>query len=316
MNTRSSTQPTQSLKHVLLLLLATVFWGLTFPLMKIAVNYADPFPFIAVRFGIAFIVLIPFYFKKVLHKSLRFYLDSFLLGILLFVSMYFQVEGIKYTTAANSAFLTAFYVVLVPICAAVISKKRPAKGELLGLILALIGLSFVCNVLTFDSNTLIRFEMSPLNYGDFLTLISAVSFTIYILLSNNISIRHEPTSVNTLQMAFCSIGAYVAWGATENQRADFLPPAMIVTVVVCAVFSSAIAYLLMLSAQSHVSPTNVVLIFTAEPVLGAVFAMIIPNIDGTVEIMSATTIVGSILIVSGILASELFSRYTQALKKG
>lgn len=298
------------LKANLALLAATLCWGATFPFMKIGTLYADSIPFLTVRYALASLFLAVCGMRVLrAHTHAKLVRDAALLGVLLFFCMYFQVEGIKYTTATNCAFITALYVPLVPLVGACLRRKLPRAKEVVGVLLALLGLAFVSGIVAFDFSAPfgIRAQMTAFNRGDVITLGSAACFTAYILVSDVLANRHDGFCLNMYQMLFFTAAGAAAWLFMPGQRADFTAPEMIISLVFCAVFATAIAYYVMLKAQRYLSPTGIVLIFALEPVFGAVFSLLIP-VGGAVEKISFSTAVGSVCILAGILVSKLTVR--------
>ncbi|WP_456450769.1 EamA family transporter, partial [Palaeococcus sp. (in: euryarchaeotes)] len=91
----------------LILLGITAIWGFTFPAMKVSLSYMSPILFLAYRFGIASSLMLLIFRRRVLKKEA--FLEGALLGITLFFGHGFQIVGLKYTSASNSAFITSLY---------------------------------------------------------------------------------------------------------------------------------------------------------------------------------------------------------------
>lgn len=159
-------------KAELALLGVTVFWGgFTFPAMKVSLNYFPPILFLAYRFGLASLLMLLIFGRRALKRET--FKEGFILGLTLFFGHGFQIVGLKYTTASNSAFITSLYVVFTPFIAYFMLGGEKVTGrDLTSLVLAVIGLYLISG----GAGTSINYG------GDFLTLLCAVSFAFQIVL--------------------------------------------------------------------------------------------------------------------------------------
>ena len=125
------------------LLSVTVFWGTTFILSKILLEEIPLVSYLAVRLTIAAILMI--LISLPYRKQFDIYVlrDGIILGIFLFPSYFFQMWGLKYTTAINAGFITGLHVVLVPIFSIILFRDRPRTASLIGVFIATIGLYFL-----------------------------------------------------------------------------------------------------------------------------------------------------------------------------
>lgn len=122
----------------LILLGITAIWGgSTFPAMKVSLDYLPPILFLAYRFGVASLLMLLLFRSRILRReTLR---EGFLLGLTLFFGHGFQIVGLKYTTASNSAFITSLYVVFTPFIAYLLLGEKLKPRDLLSLAIALTG---------------------------------------------------------------------------------------------------------------------------------------------------------------------------------
>lgn len=102
-------------KYNIYMFIATVFFGMTYVLTKICLNYSTEFHIISFRFLIAFIVSLIFLQKKIFPVKRTEFLYSLLLGALLFLVFIAMTVGVKYTTATNASFLISLSVIFIPI---------------------------------------------------------------------------------------------------------------------------------------------------------------------------------------------------------
>ena len=126
-----------------LLLLVTVIWGSTFVMVKDAVSAYPVFPFIAIRFAFATVALLAFAWKHLASLGWRGWGAGALIGLCLFAGYGFQTAGLQQTSASKTGFITGLSVVLVPILSAVLLRKMPSVGAVIGVALATVGLAFL-----------------------------------------------------------------------------------------------------------------------------------------------------------------------------
>ncbi len=131
------------LKADLLLVLVTLIWGGTFPVLKLLVTVLPPLYLVGMRFLIAFIILTPFAVGKRRALTRRVIYSGITLGLLIWGSFITQTVGIQYTTASKAAFITALCVVLTPILSSVMLRKPPERSAVVGVLAATIGLTLL-----------------------------------------------------------------------------------------------------------------------------------------------------------------------------
>jgi len=283
----------KNLKADLSLLLVTAIWGSSFTLMKNVLDHIPTFAYLSLRFIIASIILIAVFYKNLKYINKKAIICGCIIGFMLFGGMALQVSGLYFTSASNSAFITGLSVIMVPIFSAVILKKRPDRSSVIGVIMAFTGLFFLSGGLDFS-----------FNIGDFLTLLCAVCFALQVIFIDRYNKEQDPILLSLIQIGFAALLNTFVWLFIDYEPVAF-DTNIVLTLFVTGVLGTAFAYLVQTVAQKHTNPTHTALILTAEPVFGALFAMIIPNSDGTVETLSLKTVIGCVLILAGTLICEL-----------
>lgn len=283
----------RQIKADILLLIITVIWGSSFALMKNVLEHIPSFAYLSLRFIIAAAVLSLFFMRKFRLVNRKALIYGFILGFMLFCGMALQVTGLYYTTASNSAFITGLNVMMVPVISAVFLRKKPDLNSTAGVILAFLGLFFLSGGLD-----------SRLNIGDLLTLLCAVCFALQIIFIDKFTGDQDAALLAVLQVGFAAVLYSFVWIGVDFTPVRF-NPTVVITLIITGVLGTALAYAGQTIVQRFTSPTRTALIFTAEPVFGAVFALIIPNSLGITETLQQNTIVGCILILSGMLVSEV-----------
>jgi drug/metabolite transporter (DMT)-like permease len=275
-------------KPEIILLSITAIWGGTFAVVKFALSSASPLAFLAIRFGIASVVFPLIYRRNYFSMDSATLAGGLLLGFLLMIGFAFQTVGLKYTTPSKSAFITGLLVAFTPIAQAVIERRIPSKGNLIGVLLVAIGLY----LLTSPSG-------EGFNLGDFLTLFCAVSYAIYIVYLDIFSKKHDVSKLTLLQLAFTcllSVGAAPIFEKVEVHFTVGLIWALLYTSVLATVFST----YLQTKYQRETTPVRAAIIFSMEPVIANVIAFLAFG-----EFVGIIGAAGGALIVAGLLTSEL-----------
>lgn len=268
-------------KAELALLGVTVFWGFTFPAMKVSLDYFPPILFLAYRFGLASLLMLLIFERKALKRET--FKEGFILGLTLFFGHGFQIVGLKYTTASNSAFITSLYVVFTPFIAYFMLGERITKMDLTSLILAVIGLYLISGAGT------------SINYGDFLTLLCAVSFAFQIVLVHKFG-EKDYLSLTFWQLFWNFVfSAVFALAFEEPVFPQEILPWM--GVIYTAVFATVIAFTVQLKYQRYTTAQRAALIYSSEPVFGSLAAYI--TLGETLSLRGGY--LGATLIMSGIL---------------
>ncbi len=276
----------------MLLLIITIVWGLSFPLMKIILDFMPSFAYLSLRFLLAAFFLAVIFHRSFRHFSKRTLLFGCIIGIFMFAGMALQVNGLYTTSASNSGFITGLNVVIVPLISAVLLKKKPDRASFIGIIVAFAGLFFLSGGLNMN-----------FNLGDFLTFLCSICWAFQIIFIDKFTASEDAPLLAIIQIGFTGIVSTGVWMSTGFQPFEF-NSTVIIVIAVTAVLGTALAFGGQTIAQKDTSPTHTALIFTAEPVFAAIFAMIIPNMAGETEKLGVTTIIGCVLILAGMLVSE------------
>jgi len=268
---------------ILMLVLTTAAWGLSFPGGKALLTAAndalpgrDPWFFsslmIAVRFGLGALLLWivqPRVFGQVRATEFR---QGIGLGVCGGFGMLFQADGLAFTEASTSAFLTQFASVLVPIVIALRTRRLPSVFVMFCVALVIAGVAVLAR---FDWHSM------QLGRGEIETLIGAAFFTAQILLLDRPAFRGNHSGRVTLVM-FLTVAVILApVVALHAQRASdvlvlFSSIPMAVVLVVSTLVCSLVAFLLMNHWQPHVDATTAGIIYCAEPLFATVFALFLP----------------------------------------
>jgi len=286
----SSPKESKTTTHLwpdLALLGATVIWGGTFVVEKIALRDISPVLLVVVRFWLATLLVAALWLprlRKMTKETLR---DGLILGLTLFLGFLFQTIGLAYTTASRSGFITSLTVVFVPFVVIGLTRKLPSLWAWTGVALAAIGLWFFTQP-----------ALEGIHTGDFLTLLCAVSFAFQIALIEIYTRRHDLVQMLFLELLVTSILALPALPLLEKPVLH-MTRSLIWAVLFCATLATVGALYIQNAAQSKTSATRAAVIYTAEPVFAALFAFFTLG-----ERFNLSGFIGAGLILAAVLASE------------
>jgi drug/metabolite transporter (DMT)-like permease len=283
---------TRSLKAHILLVLITFAWGSTFVLVKNALAQVSPLVFNTLRMVVAAIALLLIFHRALRTLTKQSAFAGMAVGVFLFLGYAFQTTGLRFTTPSKSAFLTGMAVVLVPLIVAVTGKRMPNRWTLAGVLFALIGLY----LMTIPAGE--GFSLATINHGDLLTLGCAASFAMHIFFIGRATQRYPFEHISVMQVATAAVLMTLII-PLETPHLTWTTPgvfAILFTGLIC----TAAAFSIQSWAQQFTPPTHTALIFALEPVFAAATSYVLLR-----EHLGARGTIGAILILSGILVSEL-----------
>jgi drug/metabolite transporter (DMT)-like permease len=291
----------RSIKAHLLLVVITLIWGFTFVLLKEALAEASPLFLNAVRMCLAALVLAVYYRKHLAGINRDGFLAGALVGLFLYLGYAFQTTGLRLTTPSKSAFLTGISAVLVPLLTVFFWRTRIHPWRAAGVILALCGL-FLMSV---PAGRQSLADSTNVNRGDLLSVACAIAFAFQIILLGRATRRFGFEAMAVLQIAVAA--ALMALTAPVLEQPHLpLSGIVIATVLLTGVLSTALAFTVQAWAQQFTPATHVALIFTLEPVFAWLASLLLLK-----ERLGLRAGAGALLILCGVLVSELLGQVTQ-----
>lgn len=270
------------------LLLCTLIWGATFPVTKGVLDDISPLWLVAVRFALATAIFAPFVARALRGLDRRTVVRGSWLGLLLFGGFAAQTTGLAQTSASKSAFITGMFVAFTPICQLVVLRKRPGRGNLLGIVLVTTGLYLLTS------------PAGGLGAGDAWTLACAAIFALYLVCLDLFTREHDPSLLTLLQLAVTA--GLAALGASLFEEVRFRSGAAVWgAIAFLSVFASVVALSVQARWQKATTPTRAAIIFSLEPVIAAALGYVWLD-----ERIGALGVLGGGLIVAGVLVSELW----------
>lgn len=295
-----------SLKGIVALSVCAFIWGTSFVAQSLGADYAEPFTFNCGRSVIATVFLFlvcpildrlshkPYYIlgsndpalQKLLLKS------GFLCGAILTAAIYMQQWGIMYTTAGKSGFITALYIVLVPLIGSAFYHKQVGWQNWLSVVIAVIGMYFICIT-----------EAFTIGKGDLITTVCPFAFALQILVVDEVIDKLDGVRLSMIQFGSCALLNGILMCIFENptlkQITDSMGPLLYLGIMSCG-----IAYTLQIIGQKYTSPVLASMLMSLESVFALLSGWVILNQQLTLREAMGCTIMFAAVILAQIPLSK------------
>jgi drug/metabolite transporter (DMT)-like permease len=271
---------------LLLLVLVTAIWGVTFVQVQDAIALYPLFAFLAVRFAISAAVLAPFAWRPLLALPRSGVVAGLGVGLLLASAYGFQTAGLDRTTVASTGFITGLYVVFTPLLALWLFGTRVPAAAWAGVALAVVGLLLLNGVPGGSA------------VGNVLVLANALLQSLQIASMERFAPRYDPRALTFLQMTSSCVGFVLLallLGQMEVPRGATVWGALVVT----GVFAGALGYLIATWVQARTTAARAALVFTLEAPFAALFGVLLA--DETLGWIGWT---GCAVMLAGIVLAE------------
>ena len=288
----------KKLQGSFLLVFATLIWGSTFVAQSTGMDHIGPFTFLAIRniMGAVFLFLLSFVTDRFIKDGKtakkrwmnpKLWKAALLCGTPLFVAAALQQVGIVNTDPGKSGFLTAMYIVFVPIFG-VFLKRKPSKWIPLSVVLGVIGLYFLSCV-----------GVASISISDLLLIACAVMYAIQILCVDIFAPDLDSVRLNCLCCAITSILAAIATLLTETPTWNAVNGCW-GPLLYAGILSSGIAFTLQMAGQKHVEPSTASLLMSLESVFAVLSGWIVLG-----DVLNKWESIGCVLIFIAIMLSQI-----------
>jgi drug/metabolite transporter (DMT)-like permease len=267
-------------------------WGLTFVMVKDAIEELPTMAFLAYRFIPASLIVALVFRRQLARMSEDGWRAGAVMGVFLAGGYIFQTLGMEQTTASNAGFITGLFVVLTPVLGAVVLRQRLPATVWAAAALAALGLWLLSGAGT-DFNT----------RGDGLVLICSFSLAAHILATSGAVKRHDVGALLAIQLGVVGLVCLAIGGVAgdlEAPEGSTVWSALIVT----SLIASALGFFVQTFAQQHAPPARTALILAAEPAFAGLFGWLLND-----ERLTATGWLGAALIMAAIVAVEIIPRF-------
>ena len=291
------------MRNSLLLLLTACIWGVAFVAQSVGMEYVGPFTFNCVRSIIGGLVLIPCIWfldrldrdktkpekteeeRRTERKTLP--VGGICCGTVLFLASNFQQFGIQYTSVGKAGFITACYIVIVPVLG-IFFQKKCSPVLWISVLLALAGLYLLCMTESFSAG-----------YGDILVFVCAVLFSVHILVIDYFSPKVDGVRLSCIQFFVCGILSGAAMLVTEAPRLSAILDAW-QPILYAGVMSCGVAYTLQIVGQKGMNPTVASLILSLESCISVLAGWLILG-----QTLSVREGLGCVVMFAAIILAQL-----------
>lgn len=287
------------MKNAVILALTAFIWGTAFVAQSVGMDYLGPFTFNGVRNFIGAASLLPciWIFQKIEGKNENagktkgtgkdLLVGGISCGLCLFAASSLQQIGIQYTTTGKAGFITAFYIVLVPVLGIFLHKKTGWKVWT-AVVIAVIGLYFLCIT-----------EKLSIGKGDIFIFICALIFALHIMVIDYFSPRVDGVKMSCIQFFVCGMASLIPMFVLEKPTVEGILLSM-GPLLYAGVLSSGVAYTLQIIGQKNVNPAIASLILSLESCFAVLAGWIVLG-----QQLSVRESIGCVLMFAAIILAQL-----------
>ena len=283
----------------ILLTLTAIIWGCAFVAQRVGMESIEPFTFTAARMALAAAAVGPVALLKGRREMRRSpeaqrssrsstVIGGLCCGSFLAAASLFQQAGVVYTTAGKAGFITALYMLLVPILHFLLFRKKNRWHVWLAVLIGLIGMYLLC--LT---------ESFRLTRGDALVCVCALLFSGHILCCDHFARTCDPVRVSAIQFLTAAVISAVLAFLTEEPSLGKLSSAAI-PILYCGLLSGGLGYTLQIVAQRFTDPTIASLLMSLESVFAVLAGAVLLH-----ERMSARELAGCVVLFTAIVLVQI-----------
>lgn len=289
----------------LLLTLTAMIWGTAFVGQRVGMESIEPFTFTAARMALAAVAVGTVAFildgrktaavsenperEREIKKATI--IGGVCCGVFLTAGSLFQQVGVVYTTAGKAGFITAMYMLLVPVINFVLFKRRNSLRVWLAVLVGVVGMYLLCVK-----------EGFSLTKGDALVFICAFMFSGHILCCDYFAPRGKPIMISAIQFAVTALISAVFAFIFEEPSWDKVESALI-PILYCGFISGGVGYTLQIVAQKYTDPTIASLLMSLESVFAVLAGALL-----LAERMSAQELIGCVIMFAAIILVQIPER--------
>ncbi len=295
-------------KNAILLVITAFIWGTAFVAQSVGMDYLGPFTFNGVRSLIGGIALLPciWFLERINGKNETGKKDGgeneaksvpsgrkdlmaggIACGMMLFGASSLQQIGIQYTTAGKAGFITAFYIVIVPVLG-IFLRKKIGRKVWSAVAVALAGLYFLCIT-----------ERFTIGKGDILIFLCALVFSLHILVIDYFSPKVDGVKMSCIQFFVCGIASLPFMFALETPKIEAMIAGWM-PLLYAGVLSCGVAYTLQIIGQKNVNPAVASLILSLESCFSVLAGWVVLG-----ERLSVRESVGCVLMFAAIILAQM-----------
>jgi len=297
----------KKIRAELMLLTTALIWGTAFVAQRSGMDYVGPFTFNGIRFLIGALVMIPviLIMDKLAQKNQPaipmtamekrkerkfLWTGGFFCGLALLAGTGLQQMGLVYTSAGKTGFITALYIVIVPVIGIFLGRK----------VRILLWVSVVLGVM--GLYLLSINEGFSINIGDFLVFLCAFGFAAHILVVDHFSPKTNAIKLSAVQFFVCGALSLVIMAFVEHPQLEYILDAAF-PILYTGIMSCCVAYTFQVVAQKDIGPTVASLLLSMESVFAVIFGMLLLN-----EQLLPKEVFGCVVMFMAIILAQLPKR--------
>lgn len=286
------------IRNSFLLFVAAFIWGTAFAAQSIGMDYIEPFTFSTLRSLIGSAFLVPCIGilgkwkgkkeERVREDKKELWKGGIVCGVVIFAAANLQQTAMLYASVGKSGFLTALYIVIVPMIGIAFGKK-PGKKLAAAVVLAVVGLYLLC----------MKSGSFKLGFGDILLLFSAFCFSVHILVIDHYTQRADGVKLSCIQFLVCGVLSAAVMLLFEHPTLSAVQESLL-SVLYVGILSSGVAYTLQIVGQKGMNPVVASLIMSLESVISAIAGWAVLG-----QVLSGREIAGCFVMFLAIILAQL-----------
>ena len=281
----------EKIQAFLALFIATFFWASAYIFVKQLLDNVSPYVMLVVRFGLASLILIVIYNKRLLQINLEMLKAGIIMGVFLFGEFFTFTVGLQYTTTSRSSLIIASYIILLPFAYLLIMRKRPSLSDIIVSIICMIGVFFILGN-----------DLGSFHLGDIYCILCALFYALYIVISSKYSRRYDSGVLNVLQVSTTATLSMVVLLFVKDHRfyVTFRDGFQLIYLIILC---TTLPFFLILYGMKHVSATTSGILLSFESVMAAFMGIMVLHEPFTLNLF-----IGGTIIIFSFILSELLPK--------
>lgn len=269
----------------------TLCWASSYIFIKDLPQELSSFAYLTLTTGIAAILLLAIFFKRLCRvMDRKVLLQSFLLAMLMTGDLLAEKAGLETLPSSNASFIASLNILFVPILLLFFHQK-PTRNNVAGTVIILLGLLITSNF---------RLE-GFYNRGTLCMVAGCVFMAFYTIFAADFTKKSDPLAIGILQIVFTAVIGFVLWFLEDPRTfaAITYSRQMLSSIFILAFFTKAYAYIMLMYSEQYASAFRVTVIASTEPVVTLALALMIPNAFGQTESFHPRALAGAVCIAVG-----------------
>ena len=268
----------------------TLCWASSYIFIKDLPEDLSSYAYLTLTTGIAAILLLAIFLKRLRGIDGKTLLRSFILALLMTGDLLAEKAGLATLPSSNASFIASLNILFVPVLLLLFHQK-PSRNNVVGMVIILLGLLITSNF---------RLE-GFYNRGTLCMLAGCVFMAFYTILAAEFTKKSDPLAIGILQIVFTAVIGFGLWFLEEPRTFATLTYSrqMLSSIFILAFFTKAYAYIMLMYSEQYASAFRVTVIASTEPVVTLGLALMIPNAFGQTESFQPRALVGAVCIAVG-----------------